>query len=136
MNIFQFYEINQLKQLNMKSYLTSMLLTFMLTSTAFAQQISGVVSDENGTPLPGATVQIEGTATGVTTDFDGNYSIDAQAGDTLLFSYVGYTSVSLDVGASSTLDVQLKLGSALEEVVVTSLGIGRKEISWVCCNRG
>lgn len=129
MNIFQFYEINQLKQLNMKSYLTSMLLTFMLTSTAFAQQISGVVSDENGTPLPGATVQIEGTATGVTTDFDGNYSIDAQAGDTLLFSYVGYTSVSLDVGASSTLDVQLKLGSALEEVVVTSLGIGRERKS-------
>ena len=85
-----------------------MLLTFMLTSTAFAQQISGVVSDENGTPLPGATVQIEGTATGVTTDFDGNYSINAQEGDTLLFSYVGYTSVSLDVGASSTLDVQLK----------------------------
>lgn len=113
----------------MKSYLTSMLLTFMLTSTAFAQQISGVVSDENGTPLPGATVQIEGTATGVTTDFDGNYSIDAQEGDTLLFSYVGYTSVSLDVGASSTLDVQLKLGSALEEVVVTSLGIGRERKS-------
>lgn len=106
-----------------------MLLTFMLTSTAFAQQISGVVSDENGTPLPGATVQIEGTATGVTTDFDGNYSIDAQEGDTLLFSYVGYTSVSLDVGASSTLDVQLKLGSALEEVVVTSLGIGRERKS-------
>ncbi len=113
----------------MKSYLTSMLLTFMLTSTAFAQQISGVVSDENGTPLPGATVQIEGTATGVTTDFDGNYSINAQEGDTLLFSYVGYTSVSLDVGASSTLDVQLKLGSALEEVVVTSLGIGRERKS-------
>lgn len=106
-----------------------MLLTFMLTSTAFAQQISGVVSDENGTPLPGATVQIEGTATGVTTDFDGNYSIDAQEGDTLLFSYVGYTSISLDVGASSTLDVQLKLGSALEEVVVTSLGIGRERKS-------
>ena len=88
-----------------------MLLTFMLTSTAFAQQISGVVSDENGTPLPGATVQIEGTATGVTTDFDGNYSINAQEGDTLLFSYVGYTSVSLDVGASSTLDVQLRRSS-------------------------
>ncbi|MEK9957780.1 MAG: carboxypeptidase-like regulatory domain-containing protein, partial [Flavobacteriaceae bacterium] len=113
----------------MKSLLTSLLLTFLFTSTTFAQQISGVVTDESGSPLPGATVQIEGKATGVTTDFDGNYSIDAQQGDVLLFSYVGYTPVSLDVGSNSTLDVQLQLGSALEEVVVVALGIGRERKS-------
>ena len=53
----------------------SFFLFFALTLSAYAQQISGTVSDENGVPLPGATVLIQGTSTGVSTDFDGNFSL-------------------------------------------------------------
>ena len=108
---------------------TSFLLFFALTFSAYAQQISGTVSDENGVPLPGATVVVEGTSTGVSTDFDGNYSIDASQGDILLFSYVGYQSQSVSVGASSTVDVSLEPDSLLDEVVVTALGLSRAKKS-------
>ena len=108
---------------------TSFLLFFALTLSAYAQQISGTVSDENGVPLPGATVVVEGTSTGVSTDFDGNYSIDASQGDILVFSYVGYQSQSVSVGASSTVDVSLEPDSLLDEVVVTALGLTRAKKS-------
>jgi TonB-linked SusC/RagA family outer membrane protein len=104
-------------------------LFFALTLSAYAQQISGTVSDENGVPLPGATVVVEGTSTGVSTDFDGNYSIDASQGDILVFSYVGYQSQSVSVGASSTVDVSLEPDSLLDEVVVTALGLTRAKKS-------
>tara|TARA_A100000164_G_scaffold164680_1_gene146111 strand:+ start:220 stop:3288 length:3069 start_codon:yes stop_codon:yes gene_type:complete len=108
---------------------TSFLLFFAMTLSAYAQQISGTVSDENGVPLPGATVVVEGTSVGVSTDFDGNYSIDASQGDVLVFSYVGYQSQSVSVGASSTVDVSLEPDSLLDEVVVTALGLTRAKKS-------
>ena len=93
--------------------------------SAYAQQISGTVTDENGVPLPGATVLVQGTSNGVSTDFDGNYSISASQGDTLVFSFVGYSSQSVVVGSSSTVNVSLEPDNALEEVVVTALGVQR-----------
>ena len=84
--------------------------------------ITGVVSDNEGLPLPGATIVVEGTSTGVTTDFDGNFSITAEEGDTLNISYVGYQSQSIVVGDQDTLNISLELGNELEEVVVTALG--------------
>ena len=65
----------------------------LIVQLTFAQQktVSGTVSDENGLPLIGATVVISGTSSGTTTDFDGNYKINANAGDVLNFSYVGYS---------------------------------------------
>ena len=62
-------------------------LTFSLAATA--QQITGSVSDDNGIPLPGASIVIEGTSDGTTTNFDGNFTIDASQGSTLVISYVG-----------------------------------------------
>ena len=103
----------------------SFLMFFALTLSAYAQQISGTVSDENGVPLPGATVIVQGTSNGVSTDFDGNYSISASMGDTLVFSFVGYTSQSVVVGSSSTVNVALEPDNALDEVVVTALGVQR-----------
>jgi TonB-linked SusC/RagA family outer membrane protein len=100
-------------------------LFFALTLSAYAQQISGTVTDENGVPLPGATVLVQGTSNGVSTDFDGNYSISASQGDTLVFSFVGYSSQSVVVGSSSTVNVSLEPDNALEEVVVTALGVQR-----------
>ncbi|MDB4602090.1 carboxypeptidase-like regulatory domain-containing protein, partial [Flavobacteriaceae bacterium] len=82
--------------------LSSFLLVFAFGFTVQAQSISGTVTDDNGVPLPGATVLVEGTSNGVSTDFDGNYSINASSGDTLVFSFVGYSSQSVVVGSSAT----------------------------------
>ena len=94
---------------------------------SFAQKsVSGTVSDSAGVPLPGATVVVDGTSNGVTTDFDGVYSIMANEGDVLSVSYVGFTTQKVTVGASATLNVTLVSDNALEEVVVTALGITRE----------
>ena len=106
-------------------FLSSFLLVFAFGFSVQAQSISGTVSDENGVPLPGATVLVEGTQNGVSTDFDGNYSIDASSGDTLVFSFVGYSSQSVVVGSSATVNVSLQPDNALSEVVVTALGVKR-----------
>lgn len=101
-------------------------LTFSLTATA--QQITGSVSDDNGIPLPGASIVIEGTSDGTTTNFDGNFTIDASQGSTLVISYVGYESKEIVVG-SSPINVQLISDNALDEVVVTALGLTREKKS-------
>jgi len=94
---------------------------------SFAQKsVSGTVSDGTGVPLPGATVIVVGSSNGVTTDFDGVYTISANEGDVLSVSYVGFTSQSITVGASATIDVTLMSDNTLEEVVVTALGITRE----------
>jgi len=111
------------------SILSSFLLVFAFGFSVQAQSINGTVSDDNGVPLPGATVLVEGTSNGVSTDFDGNYSINASNGDTLVFSFVGYASQSVVVGSSSTVDVSLQPDNALTEVVVTALGITREKKS-------
>ena len=105
----------------------SLLMTFQL---GFAQKtVSGTVTDTSGVPLPGATVVVQGTNNGVTTNFDGDYSISASEGDVLVVSFVGFESASATVGAASTYDFSLSEGNALEEVVVTALGISREKKS-------
>jgi TonB-dependent SusC/RagA subfamily outer membrane receptor len=107
----------------MKTKFTMILTLFMalIVQITFAQQqtVSGTVSDENGLPLIGATVVISGTSSGTTTDFDGNYRINARQGEVLNFSYVGYQSQNITVGTSNTVNVSLQLDNSLEEVVVT-----------------
>ena len=103
----------------------SFLMFFALTLSAYSQQITGTVSDENGVPLPGATVVVQGTSIGVSTDFDGNYSIEASQGDTLVFSFVGYATQSVTIGSSNSVSVQLQPDNTLDEVVVTALGVKR-----------
>ncbi|WMI66094.1 SusC/RagA family TonB-linked outer membrane protein [Aestuariibaculum sp. YM273] len=110
------------------SGILTLLLAFVVQLT-FAQEktISGTVSDNYGLPLPGATVLVKGTMTGTSSDFDGNYSIQASQGSTLVFSFVGYGSKEVVVGASSTINVTLEEdAAALEEVVVTAFGQARQ----------
>ena len=97
-------------------------------SVGLAQQksISGTILDETGGPLPGATVLVEGTNRGVTTDFDGNFSIQASEGETLIVSYVGYADQSIPVGSQDSYSATLTPDNELDEVVVTSLGIKRE----------
>ena len=98
-------------------------LSLMMVSVwGFAQNIiTGNVSDDNSLALPGATVLVKGTSNGVTTDFDGNYSISASVGDVLVFSYVGFDSKSITVGNSSKINVSLSSSNELDEVVVTGI---------------
>jgi len=95
----------------------------MMSVWGFAQDvvISGNVSDDTGLALPGATVIVEGTSNGVTSDFDGNYSISASVGDVLVFSFVGFETSSVTVGNSLKINVQLNSSNELEEVVVTGI---------------
>lgn len=112
----------------------SVILTLILAlvvQISFAQEksISGTVSDNNGLPLPGATVIIQGTSSGVTTDFDGKYSISANQGDVLVFSYVGYANQPQVVGASNTINVSMVPDNALDEIVVEAYRTTSKETS-------
>ena len=105
----------------MKQFITTL---FLFSSLVLFGQggISGVVLDENGGPLPGANVVIENTSTGVSTDFDGNFTINANSGQVLVISYIGYNSEYITVGNQDSITVSLQLDNELEEVVVTALG--------------
>ncbi|MCH4551526.1 SusC/RagA family TonB-linked outer membrane protein [Aestuariibaculum lutulentum] len=113
------------------SRILTLLIAFVVQLT-FAQEktISGKITDPTGMPLPGATILIKGTTTGTSTDFDGNYSITASQGQTLVFSYVGYSNQEIVVGTSNIIDIKLsESAESLEEVVVTALGISRDKKS-------
>ena len=104
-------------------------LVFILSCfVGFSQQnISGTISDEDGVPLPGVNVVVEGTNNGTSSDFDGNYSISADQDDTLIFSFVGFLNQEVKVGTNPSIDVSLQLGSSeLEEVVITGYGSSKK----------
>ncbi|MCT8338657.1 SusC/RagA family TonB-linked outer membrane protein [Flavobacteriaceae bacterium TK19130] len=102
----------------------------LASSLIFAQQktISGSVSDSNGLPLPGVNILVKNSTVGTQSDFDGNYTIQANAGETLVFSYVGFGTQEVPVTASTnTVNVTLEEDAAqLDEVIVTAQGI-RKE---------
>lgn len=97
---------------------------------AMAQRtVSGKITDDTGEALPGVNVVIKGTATGVTTDLDGNFRISVDDGATLIFSYVGFETQEIEVGARTTIDVTLGGATELQEVVVTGYSSTTKEKS-------
>src|SRR5690606_22515295 len=111
------------------SGILTLFLAFVVQLT-FAQDktITGVVTDQDGLPLPGASVVIKGTSTGIQTDFDGNYTILAEAGNILVYSFVGQKTEERTVSASNTINVVLNVDSqALEEVIVVGYGTSTKE---------
>jgi TonB-linked SusC/RagA family outer membrane protein len=109
------------------TWMTTGCLLFVLNfSMAQQSRISGKVSDVSNEPLPGATVLVKGTTRGTVTDADGSYSIEAAPSETLVFSFVGFETKEFPVGNSSTIDVTLSEGLALNEIVVTALGVERE----------
>ena len=105
-------------------------LTFFISGLIFAQQnISGVVADELGTPLPGATILLNETNKGTVTDFDGSYSIMALDGQTLSISYIGYQTITITVSPDANYNISLNEGSELDEVVIVALGLSREKKS-------
>ncbi len=110
------------------SGILTLLLAFVVQFT-FAQEktISGTVTDDKGLPLPGVNVVVKNTASGTQTDFDGNYTIQANRGAVLSFSYVGFETKEVVVGDGDSINAQLTASaSELEEVVVTAQGIKSK----------
>ncbi len=106
-------------------YKVVLLFLMLLPLQAFAQsKVTGTVTDEtNGEPIIGATVKIKGSSTGVITDIDGNFSIDAGVGQTLEFSYIGYTTQAVKVTKAGRIDVRLSEDThTLEQVVVVGYG--------------
>lgn len=94
--------------------------------------VQGTVKDGTGEPLIGVSVVVKGaTGLGVVTDIDGNYRIDVKDKNAVLvFSYIGYTPQEVKVGGRASVDVTMKdESSVLKEVVVTAMGIKRKESS-------
>jgi len=92
--------------------------TLLLTTGIYAQNISGTVTSDDG-PLPGATVLVQGTNDFATTDFDGNFTIEAAQGAILEVSFVGYTTQQVPVDGDQ-ITITLALGNLLEEVIVTT----------------
>ena len=106
------------------------LLLALVVHLSYAQDktITGNVTDQNGLPLPGVNIVVEGTTNGTQSDFDGNYAISASEGQTLLFTYIGQRPERRTVGAGATINVQMSEDAqALEEVVVTAQGIKREK---------
>jgi len=93
-----------------------------------SKKLSGIVKDDKGDPLIGVNVSFKGSPTGTVTGLDGRFSILAAKGNIIEFSYVGYTTQYITVGDASSLTVVLEEDAkALDEVVVTALGIKRAE---------
>src|SRR5690606_11596173 len=103
----------------------------MLIGSAFAQRIvSGtVISQEDGSSLPGVTVQVPGTTVGTQTDVNGRYSLTVPAtATTINFSFIGFVAQSVTIGNQTTVNVSLASDATqLGEVVVTALGITKEK---------
>ncbi|MCH1576702.1 MAG: SusC/RagA family TonB-linked outer membrane protein [Flavobacteriales bacterium] len=112
----------------MRNQLLLLLASFAFgVSAAMAQSVSGKVTDgANGEGLPGVAVVVVGSNTGVISDMDGVYRIQAATGDVLSFSFIGYNTVRKEVNGAS-MDVSMESGVALDEVVVTALGVSREK---------
>lgn len=113
-----------------KQLLMTFLVAFSFCVNLFAQdrKVSGkVTSAEDGSGLPGVSVQLKGTTKGSTTDATGNYSIAVpSSGGTLIFSFVGTTNQEIAIGSKSAIDVRMTNDTKqLTEVVVTAIGIQR-----------
>ncbi len=116
----------KLKSNKLKSRVCTLLFTLGCLTAWSQQTVTGTVSDEDG-PLPGASVVVKGTTTGVSTDFDGNFTIEANTDDTLMFSYIGYAGQEIRVGNQSTINVILAADNKLDEVVVIGYGTSTKK---------
>ncbi|MBD5320212.1 MAG: SusC/RagA family TonB-linked outer membrane protein [Bacteroides sp.] len=125
----------------MKAKLTCLLVCLMmLPAMAFAaSKVTGTVTDSNGEPLIGVSILVKGTQFGAQTNIDGEYSINANQGDVLMFSYIGYRPQEITFTGQSKIDVTLVEDTkTLDEVVVTALGIKKeaKSLSYNVQNVG
>jgi len=112
----------------MKKRLSIFVLIILASGYAMAQTVSGKVSTNDGTALPGVSVLVKGTTTGLSTDSEGRYTIAVPGGSSILvFSFIGFMTQEVEVGNRSTVDVVMTEDTReLNEVVITALGIPRE----------
>jgi len=103
-------------------------LMFLLSASMYAQTttVSGTIIGEDSVPLIGVNVSVQGTTKGTVTDINGNYSLEVNKGDVLVFSYVGFSDQEMEVGDQSNLSLTMKEGTSLDEVVVVAYGTQKK----------
>ena len=115
----------------MKTFLNALLFCLILVpTTLFAQTtVTGSVTDKaNAMPLPGVNVIIKGTTRGSATDFDGNYSIEVNQGETIVISYIGFTTQEIVFNGQTKIDVVLVEDTdQLDEVVLIGYGSTTKQ---------
>ena len=101
-----------------------LLLLAVLPLSVIAQSpVEGAVTDQEGLPLPGVNIQVKGTSKGTQSDFDGNFSIALSSGDTVVFSYVGFTTQEIAYTSQTSLKISMQNdAAALDEVVVVGYG--------------
>lgn len=103
-------------------------LLFCINSYAQNLTIKGIVKDESGRSVPGVNLQIKGTNTSTTTDFDGSFKIDTEVGSIITASFVGYETNTVTVGSQTNLNIVLKTSNKeLQEVVVVGYGTTKKK---------
>lgn len=90
-------------------------------------KVTGVVVDENGAPLAGATVRVRGSTMGSPTDAKGMFLLEVPSGSTLIVSFVGYVTKEIKLNNVATLTIPLTVSNVLNEVVVTALGINKEQ---------
>jgi TonB-linked SusC/RagA family outer membrane protein len=118
----------------MSSFCTALLFSLFMIQSGFAQAqsraVSGnVTSTVDGMGIPGASVAVQGSKIGATTDFDGNYKIEAKSGDVLVFSFIGFKSKKVTVGTQQSINVKLEEETAeLKEVVVIGYGSQKRTL--------
>lgn len=113
-----------------KKLLMTLCFAALLVLPAMAQQmVSGQITADDGETLIGVNIIEKGTSNGVLTDIDGNYSIKVAEGATLVFSYTGFETQEVEVGNQTVIDLRMTAGLALDEVVVTALGVKKSQKS-------
>lgn len=112
----------------MKKLILLVFVFLIFTVGLMAQKtVTGTITASDGEALIGVNIIEKGTTNGTISDIDGNYSLLVREGSTLVMTYTGYDEAEIVVGVASTLDVTMSEGQLLDEVVVTALGIERKE---------
>ena len=113
-----------------KKIVLSVAAVLFACTALFAQnrQITGTVTGPDGSPVIGATVVVEGTTIGTSTDLQGKYTLEAPANGLLVVSFIGYEDAKLEIAGKTLLNVSLKEASkAIDDVIVVAFGEAKKE---------
>jgi TonB-linked SusC/RagA family outer membrane protein len=108
-------------------FFSSLLLLLFFSATAYAQTVSGTVSDWNNQPVAGVTVQVKNSNKATVSNDEGKFQINAAGADILIFSAVGYTTQEVVINNRNTISINLQAATQnLNEVVVTALGVKKQ----------
>ena len=116
--------------LMVKKIVLSIAAVLFVCVSAFAQnkQVTGTVTGPDGTPVVGATVVVEGTSLGTSTDLQGKYILAAPSNGMLVFSFIGYEDTKIAINGKTTVNAVLKEASkAIDDVIVVAFGEAKKE---------